>query len=88
MTIYLSIFLSLVYDCNKTLGDWTRKFAKRLGCQFDENKLGTWNPWLIGTIRPQRYLPYIMVDGAFGSTIQNALDYDVSVFIGAGVGVV
>ena len=60
----------------RVVGDWTTKFAERLGCRFGNEKL-------------KRYkdLPYIMVDGGYGSASEDVFEYEVAVLVGAGIGV-
>lgn len=60
----------------RVVGDWTTKFADRLGCQFDGTKA-----------RRLKTLPYIMVDGGFGSASEDVFDYEAVILIGAGIGV-
>lgn len=63
----------------RVVGDWTTKFAQRLGCRFGgkgEAKIP----------RPTS-LPYIMVDGGFGSASEDVFDYEAAVLVGAGIGV-
>lgn len=64
----------------RVVGDWTTKFAQRLGCRFggkDEANLGP----------VESSLPFIMIDGPYGSASEDVFDYDVSVLVGAGIGV-
>ena len=63
----------------RVAGDWTKKFAKRLGCVFDKKN---------GIPIVNTLLPEIKVDGPYGSASEDVYDYDVSVIIGAGIGVV
>ncbi|TPX33298.1 hypothetical protein SmJEL517_g03736 [Synchytrium microbalum] len=63
----------------RVVGDWTSAFSKRLGCRFgdsDERKL---------TI--PKDLPWVMIDGPYGSAAVDVFDYEVSVLVGAGIGV-
>jgi NADPH oxidase len=64
----------------RVVGDWTKALADRLGCQF--NKTGS-IPRLAMTT-----LPMIMVDGPYGTASEDVYDYEVSVLVGAGIGVV
>jgi NADPH oxidase len=59
----------------RIVGDWTESLARRLGYYSDGVKLD-----------PQE-LPYIRVDGPFGTPSQQAMDYDTAVFVGGGIGV-
>jgi len=63
----------------RVVGDWTNAFAKRLGCRFgdpDEEFM-----------TPPESLPFVMVDGPYGSASEDVFDYATSVLIGAGIGV-
>lgn len=62
---FISIHISVV-------GDWTTRFAKRVGWA-DESVI---------------QLPYIMVDGGFGSASEDVFNYQTIMLIGAGIGVV
>jgi NADPH oxidase 2 len=63
----------------RVVGDWTTKFAHRLGCRFggsDEAHL-----------TPPRNLPFVMIDGGFGSASEDVFDYEAAILVGAGIGV-
>ncbi|KAJ3115252.1 hypothetical protein HDU96_000967 [Phlyctochytrium bullatum] len=63
----------------RVVGDWTTAFAKRLGCRFgDKDEAG---------MPPPSSLPMVMVDGPYGSASEDVFDYEVSVLVGAGIGV-
>ena len=61
----------------RVVGDWTKKFAERVGCDF-EGKSKTVS---LDT------LPMVMVDGPYGTASEDVFDYKVSVLVGAGIGV-
>ena len=59
--------------------DWTSQFAKRLGCRFgDVDEKG---------MLVAKDLPWVMIDGPYGSAAVDVFDYEVSVLVGAGIGV-
>ncbi|KAI8923869.1 ferric reductase NAD binding domain-containing protein [Entophlyctis helioformis] len=63
----------------RVVGDWTTKFAKRVGCRFgdpDEKDMA-----------PPTSLPFVMVDGPYGSASEDVFDYEASILVGAGIGV-
>ncbi|TPX35813.1 hypothetical protein SeMB42_g07145 [Synchytrium endobioticum] len=63
----------------RVVGDWTSQFAKRLGCRFgDADEKG---------LPAARDLPWVMVDGPYGSAAVDVFEYEVSVLVGAGIGV-
>ncbi|KAJ3124181.1 hypothetical protein HK098_001355 [Nowakowskiella sp. JEL0407] len=62
----------------RVAGDWTTAFAKRLGCRFGKEDEG---------IPPPTSLPFVMVDGGYGSASEDVFEYEASVLIGAGIGV-
>ena len=69
---YISVHIRIV-------GDWTTAFAQRLGCRFggaDE----------AGLAMPTT-LPVVLVDGPYGTASDGVFDYEVSVLVGAGIGV-
>lgn len=69
---YVSIHIRVV-------GDWTRDFAYRLGCRFgDEGE---------DKLKMPTTLPYIMIDGGYGSASEDVFDYEAAILIGAGIGV-
>ena len=63
----------------RVVGDWTGKFSKCLGCDFGNNNLGT-------TPR-MKILPPIKIDGFYGAPAEDVFQYDISILIGAGIGV-
>ncbi|KAJ3396340.1 hypothetical protein HDU92_003399 [Lobulomyces angularis] len=60
----------------RVVGDWTTKFAERLGCRFGKDDKPRHNT-----------LPYVMVDGPYGSASEDVFDYEVAILVGAGIGV-
>jgi NADPH oxidase len=85
---YISIHIRVV-------GDFTREFAKTLGCDFDKKggekgEKGATGGRVVGTdVNPpvNRILPRIMVDGPFGSASEDFLKYETVLLVGAGIGV-
>ncbi|KAJ3390988.1 hypothetical protein HDU84_006660 [Entophlyctis sp. JEL0112] len=63
----------------RVVGDFTAKFARRLGCRFG-------GPEEAG-MQPPKSLPYVMVDGPYGSASEDVFDYEVAVLVGGGIGV-
>jgi NADPH oxidase len=59
-------------------GDWTSKLAKRLGCDFETEQ---------NTISRRNDLPKLKIDGFYGAPAEDVFNYQVSVLIGAGIGV-
>lgn len=57
-------------------GDWTTKFARRLGCILEA-----------GDTAVDRPLPTIHIDGPFGTASEDSFKFEVAVLIGAGIGV-
>ncbi|KAJ3110173.1 hypothetical protein HK100_003133 [Physocladia obscura] len=64
------------------VGDWTKEFATRLGCRFDEK--GGKNVELESQTTS---LPYLLVDGPYGTISEDVFDYEVGVLVGGGIGV-
>ncbi|KAF7303642.1 FAD-binding FR-type domain-containing protein [Mycena indigotica] len=84
---YISVHIRVV-------GDFTRALAKSVGCDFEGAKgkekskeqeaqvvMTTSNP------RINRVLPRIMVDGPFGTSSEDFLNYETVLLVGAGIGV-
>lgn len=81
----------------RVAGDFTREFAKTLGCDFDkksgergEKGEKETSGRVIGTnVNPplNRVLPRVMVDGPFGSASEDFLKYETVLLVGAGIGV-
>ncbi|KAJ3009725.1 hypothetical protein HKX48_007779 [Thoreauomyces humboldtii] len=63
----------------RVAGDWTTAFAKRCGCRFgDKDEAG---------MSPPTSLPFIMIDGPYGSASEDVFDYEAAILVGAGIGV-
>ncbi|KAL3896144.1 MAG: hypothetical protein SGCHY_004269 [Lobulomycetales sp.] len=60
----------------RIVGDWTERFAERCGYTGDTYAPG----------RPST-LPFVMVDGPYGSASEDVFNYKVSVLVGGGIGV-
>ncbi|CAK7205868.1 hypothetical protein SEUCBS139899_008648 [Sporothrix eucalyptigena] len=83
---YISIHVRVV-------GDFTRELAKALGCEFDRKDKDASK--VVGVngdnneVDPalRRILPRVYVDGPFGSASEDVFKYEVSVLVGAGIGV-
>ena len=58
----------------RVVGDWTTKFAYRLGCRFGDKGEET--------MPKSTSLPYIMVDGGFGSASEDVFDYEAAILVG------
>jgi NADPH oxidase len=63
----------------RVVGDWTTKFARRLGCRFG-------GPEEAG-MSPPTSLPFVMIDGGYGSASEDVFDYEAAILVGAGIGV-
>ncbi|CAK7265102.1 hypothetical protein SEPCBS119000_001333 [Sporothrix epigloea] len=83
---YISIHVRVV-------GDFTRELAKVLGCDFDRKQNDASK--IVGVngdtseVDPalRRIMPRVYVDGPFGSASEDVFKYEVSVLVGAGIGV-
>ncbi|KAJ1554221.1 hypothetical protein HK096_004500 [Nowakowskiella sp. JEL0078] len=62
----------------RVAGDWTTAFAKRLGCKFGKEDADQ---------PPITSLPFVMIDGPYGSASEDVFDYEAAVLVGAGIGV-
>ncbi|OAQ26388.1 hypothetical protein K457DRAFT_79060 [Linnemannia elongata AG-77] len=76
---YLSVHIRVV-------GDFTKALGRRLGCDVDgvaewEETMGDKDQGLV-TI-----LPRIMIDGPFGAASEDVFKFEVTVLVGAGIGV-
>lgn len=82
---YISIHMRVV-------GDFTREVSKALGCEWDKKDKGS---NVVGVnsdnsdVDPalRRVLPRVYVDGPFGSASEDVFKYEISVLVGAGIGV-
>jgi predicted ferric reductase len=85
---YISIHMRCV-------GDFTKELAKSLGCDWSKKKDVGDASKVVGLtgreaeIDPaiRRVLPRVYVDGPFGSASEDVFKYEVSVLVGAGIGV-
>ncbi|KAK9765605.1 hypothetical protein K7432_005925 [Basidiobolus ranarum] len=73
---YISVHIRVV-------GNFTREFARRLGCDVDSKKPNSIDP----KAGVNRILPRVMIDGPFGSASEDVFNYEVAVLVGAGIGV-
>ncbi|GAA5908688.1 uncharacterized protein JCM6883_004140 [Sporobolomyces salmoneus] len=70
----------------RVVGDFTEALAETLGCKWtteDKDDEGA----QVVPISFSRVLPRIMIDGPFGAASEDVLDHEVSILIGAGIGV-
>ncbi|KAI8840204.1 ferric reductase NAD binding domain-containing protein [Chytriomyces cf. hyalinus JEL632] len=63
----------------RVVGDWTTAFARRLGCRFGNKDEAT--------MTPPSSLPFVMIDGPYGSASEDVFDFEVGILVGAGIGV-
>ncbi|CAJ0854803.1 1957_t:CDS:2 [Entrophospora sp. SA101] len=82
----------------RIVGDFTEAFAKKLGCDFneevkirEENKhriKSCYDGVDISSNNPKllKILPKVMIDGPFGSASEDVFKFEVSMLIGAGIG--
>ncbi|KAI9298355.1 hypothetical protein K502DRAFT_334244 [Neoconidiobolus thromboides FSU 785] len=63
-------------------GNFTKSLAERLGCDINAK-----SPQAATDESLDRALPSIMIDGPFGSASEDVFNYEVSVLVGAGIGV-
>ncbi|KAL1896227.1 hypothetical protein Cpir12675_002873 [Ceratocystis pirilliformis] len=83
---YISIHMRIV-------GDFTRELATVLGCDLGGGKDKVKGSNVVGTdangIDPalRRVLPRVYVDGPFGSASEDVFKYEISMLVGAGIGV-
>ncbi|KAI8609759.1 ferric reductase NAD binding domain-containing protein [Chytriomyces sp. MP71] len=63
----------------RVVGDWTTAFARRLGCRFgNKEEQG---------MQPPSSLPFVMIDGPYGSASEDVYDFEAAILVGAGIGV-
>jgi predicted ferric reductase len=68
----------------RTVGDWTERFSRRLGCDFsDTTKNDSYNL----KIQESSQMPKIMIDGPYGAPAEDIFTFDYVILIGAGIGV-
>lgn len=71
------------------VGDFTTALAESLGCDLPtkdskpEKNVGA----LVVTPSANRVLPRVMIDGPFGSASEDVFKFEVSILVGAGIGV-
>ncbi|GAA6000613.1 hypothetical protein JCM10207_004576 [Rhodosporidiobolus poonsookiae] len=73
----------------RVVGDWTRAVAEALGWQLPAKGQGPSKEVGSEVVTPPvgRVLPRVMVDGPFGSASEDVCKYEVSILVGAGIGV-
>ncbi|KAJ6629341.1 NADPH oxidase [Mycena sp. CBHHK59/15] len=83
---YISVHIRVV-------GDFTRALSRAVGCDFDSARAKGATPVggkVVNTATNSsitRVLPRIMVDGPFGSSAEDFLNYETVLLVGAGIGV-
>ncbi|KAI9207285.1 ferric reductase NAD binding domain-containing protein [Polychytrium aggregatum] len=65
----------------RATGDWTKDFAGRLGCVWDKKGC------VVLEASPKSRLPRLLVDGPYGTASEDIFDFEISVCVGAGIGV-
>ncbi|KAK3826444.1 MAG: NADPH oxidase [Linnemannia gamsii] len=75
---YISVHMRVV-------GDFTKELSKKLGC--DAEGVGEWEESLGDRNGLVTVLPRIMIDGPFGAASEDVFKYEVTVLVGAGIGV-
>jgi len=65
----------------RVVGDWTRAYAKALGCDTSSKQPKGLEPGV------NKLLPRVLVDGPFGSASEDVFKYEVTMLVGAGIGV-
>ncbi|KAF2400111.1 hypothetical protein EJ06DRAFT_530859, partial [Trichodelitschia bisporula] len=84
---YISVHMRVV-------GDFTRKFATALGCEFDRKPGGADAAVVKSAAQDttgvdpslRRVLPRVYVDGPFGSASEDVFKFEVAVLVGGGIG--
>jgi len=82
----------------RAVGDFTKTLAKTLGCDFEDEGDSKGGGSEVVGVNPSeskadtdpaisRPLPRVYVDGPFGSASEDVFKYEVSVLVGAGIGV-
>lgn len=85
---YISIHMRVV-------GDFTKAVSKALGCDFDKKGGDAKDTSQVVGVDGQegvdpalrRVLPRVYIDGPFGSASEDVFKYEVSILVGAGIGV-
>ncbi|GJJ73464.1 NADPH oxidase 2 [Entomortierella parvispora] len=75
---YLSVHI-------RVLGDFTKELSQKLGC--DVGGVGEWEENLGDRNGLVTVLPRVMIDGPFGAASEDVFKYEVTVLVGAGIGV-
>jgi NADPH oxidase len=81
---YISVHIRVV-------GDFTRALSRAVGCDFESarTKGAAAGKVVNSATNPavNRVLPRIMIDGPFGTSSEDFLDYETIMLVGAGIGV-
>ncbi|KAJ7694856.1 ferric reductase NAD binding domain-containing protein [Mycena rosella] len=83
---YISVHIRVV-------GDFTQALARSVGCDFESARTKGATPAtgkVVNTAtnpKLNRVLPRIMIDGPFGTSSEDFLDYETVMLVGAGIGV-
>ncbi|KAG0300992.1 hypothetical protein BGZ98_008712 [Dissophora globulifera] len=75
---YLSVHI-------RVIGDFTEALSRKLGCDVDG--VGEWEDTLSDRNGMVTVLPQIMIDGPFGAASEDVFKFEVTVLVGAGIGV-
>lgn len=65
----------------RIVGDWTEDLARRCGCIYEKGDDQYSEPI------PTSNLPYIMIDGPYGSASEDVFKREIALLVGAGIGV-
>jgi predicted ferric reductase len=76
-TLTSSPYEDFVSIHTRVVGDWTTKFAYRLGCRFGDKGEDI--------LEKPSTLPFVMIDGGFGSASEDVFDYEAAILVGAGM---
>ena len=86
-------YLSVHVRC---VGNFTKSFAKALGCDFDRKKTEKGGQAVVTSVGMeekntdpslQKVLPRIFLDGPFGSASEDVFKFEVALLVGGGIGV-
>ncbi|KAF2242036.1 hypothetical protein BU26DRAFT_164117 [Trematosphaeria pertusa] len=78
---YISVHIRIV-------GDFTRSFAKALGCNLEKKAGGEKGGKDSGEeVALRQILPRVYIDGPFGSASEDVFKFEIAVLVGAGIGV-